>query len=124
MKKFIFILTFGIILISLPTITSAEENRISGKDRFEVAVNISKQNWPQGANTVFISNYLAFADALSATPLAYQNDAPILLSHPGSLTELTKQELIRLKPQQVVLVGGTGSLNNQIVEDLKALNIP
>ncbi|MGG3467857.1 cell wall-binding repeat-containing protein [Neobacillus pocheonensis] len=125
MKKFSLILSFTFILFILPAITAhAEENRIAGKDRFEVAVNISKQNWPQGASTVFISNYLAFADALSATPLAYQSNAPILLSHPGSLTELTKQELIRLKPQQVVLVGGPGSLSNQIVEDLKGLNIP
>jgi putative cell wall-binding protein len=124
MKKFLTIFTFFCILLILPNFTNAEEKRISGLDRFEVAVNISKQNWSQGANTVFISNYLAFADALSATPLAYQNNAPILLSHPGGLTEATKQEIVRLKPKNVILVGGTGSLSNQIVTDLKSINIP
>lgn len=124
MKKLLFMLGFFCFLTIVPMMTSAEENRISGLDRFEVAVNISKQNWPQGANTVFISNYLAFADALSATPLAYRNNAPILLSHQGGLTAVTKQEIIRLKPQNVVLVGGTGSLSSQVVSDLKSIGIP
>jgi putative cell wall-binding protein len=123
MKKLLILFTFLCILIVVPNITNAEENRISGKDRFEVAVNISKQNWPQGASTVFISNYLAYADALSATPFAYRNNAPILLSHANKLTSVTKQEIIRLKPRNVVLIGGKGSLNNQIISDLKSLGI-
>lgn len=124
MKKFIFILCFAFLFIGFPSLIQAEETRIAGKDRFEVAVNISKINWPQGAETVFITNYMAFADALSSTPLAFQHNAPILLSHSGRLTEGTKQEIIRLHPQNVILIGGTGSLNNQIIQDLQGLNIP
>lgn len=123
MKKLLVSISFLCLLVILPLVTNAEENRIAGMDRFEVAVNIAKQNWPQGADTVFISNYLAFADALSAAPLAYRDNAPILLSHSGRLTDITKQEIIRLKPKSVILVGGTGSLSNQIVSDLKTLNI-
>jgi putative cell wall-binding protein len=123
MKKFFILFTFFCILIIGPNMTSAKENRIAGADRFEVAVNISKLNWPNGANTVIISNYLAFADALSASPFAYMNDAPILLSHSDKLTSMTKQEIIRLKPKNVVLIGGTGSLANQIISDLKTLGI-
>jgi hypothetical protein len=43
--------------------------RYSGQDRFEVAGNIASSGWAT-ADTVFVVNYLAFADALSATPLA------------------------------------------------------
>jgi putative cell wall-binding protein len=123
MKKLPFTILFVFLLISFGNIVFAEESRISGKDRFEVAVNISKQNWPNGAKTVFITNYMAFADALSATPLAFQNDAPILLSHADHLTDETKQEILRLRPQSVILIGGTGSLSNQIIQDLKSINI-
>lgn len=106
-----------------PNVTKAQEKRISGADRFEVATNISKQNWPNGASTVIIINYTAFADALSVTPLAYQENAPILLSNPDGLTPITKQEIIRLKPEKAILVGGQASLSNQIIKDLNSLNI-
>jgi putative cell wall-binding protein len=123
MKKLIILFSFLCLFIIFPNATKAQENRISGADRFEVAANISKQSWPDGSKTVFIINYSAYADALSATPLAYQKDSPILLSDSSKLTEITKQEVIRLKPQEAVLVGGTESLSDQIVNDLKSLNV-
>jgi spore germination protein YaaH/putative cell wall-binding protein len=93
-------------------------NRISGKNRFEVAVNISNQGWPDKADTVIISNYNAFADALAASPLAYQEDAPILLTHQGRLSDETTKELYRLQPKKIIIVGGPGSVGENVVKDL------
>ncbi|MDP4085181.1 MAG: cell wall-binding repeat-containing protein [Bacillota bacterium] len=123
MKKVIVLFSILFLFIILPNTTKAQENRISGANRFEVAVHISEQNWPNGSNTVFLINHLAYADALSVAPLAYQENAPILLSTSESLTPITKQEITRLNPQKAVLVGGTTSLNNQIIKDLKSLNV-
>ncbi|MEH7386574.1 cell wall-binding repeat-containing protein [Bacillus sp. JJ1521] len=93
-------------------------NRISGKNRFEVAVNISKQGWPEHADTVILSNYNAYADALAASPLAYQEDAPILLTHQDRLSDETKMELKRLQPKKIIMVGGPGSVGENVVKDL------
>ncbi|MEH7437951.1 cell wall-binding repeat-containing protein [Neobacillus drentensis] len=98
--------------------------RIQGADRFAVAVNISNKGWSTGANTVFLVNYNAFADALSATPLAYKNNGPILLTHPSNLTDATKTELQRLRPQNVIVVGGEGSVSANVFNTVKSLGIP
>ncbi|MEH7437949.1 cell wall-binding repeat-containing protein [Neobacillus drentensis] len=91
--------------------------RIDGKDRFEVAVNISKK-WDH-SDYVIVSNYIAFADALTAAPFASKYNAPILLSHPAELDTITRQEIDRLSVKKVFVIGGTGSISNQVVEALR-----
>ncbi|TLS38475.1 cell wall-binding repeat-containing protein [Pseudalkalibacillus caeni] len=97
--------------------------RIAGKDRFEVAVNISKRGWANRADTVILANYLAFADALTSGPMAYKLNAPILLTHSDHITDATLREIERLSPGKVVLVGGTGSISAGIETELKNLGI-
>jgi N-acetylmuramoyl-L-alanine amidase len=114
-----------VIAISVPAYAAeGTTERIQGADRFEVAVNISNKEWPTGATTALIVNYNAFADALAATPLAYQASGPILLTHPTSLTDATKTELQRLKPQNVIIVGGEGSVSASVFNAIKSLGIP
>jgi SpoIID/LytB domain protein len=96
--------------------------RLGGKDRFEVAVNVSKQGWDQ-SNTVILANYLAFADALSATPLAYQENAPVLLTHPDKLTSTTEAELKRLNAKNVIVVGGPPSVSGDVTKRIEQLGI-
>lgn len=103
----------------------AEELRYSGADRFEVAGNIAKSGWSSGAGTVILSNYNAYADALTAGPLAKQLDAPILLTHPASLTQQTREQIIALHPQRVVIIGGEGSVSANVKSQLEQeLSIP
>jgi putative cell wall-binding protein len=125
LKRFIFTIFILLMIFFQGEYVLAEEGvyRFSGKNRFEVAVNISKRGWPNSSQTVVIANYLAYADALAATPLAYQKNAPILLSHPNKLTLATKKEIERLQPTEVILVGGTGSLQDQIIQELNRLGI-
>ncbi len=120
--KILFLLLFLLTLGSEASAQKNEVERLGGKDRFEVAVNVSQKGWAE-SQTVYLVNYLAFADALSATPLAYQDDAPILLTHANSLTSTTKDELIRLKSSKVVLVGGPASVSQKVVEDLNKIGI-
>jgi N-acetylmuramoyl-L-alanine amidase len=98
--------------------------RVDGKDRFEVAVNLSQKGWPGQTDTVVLTYYNAFADALAASPLAYKNNAPILLTHSSQLTSITKKEITRLKPRQVIVVGGTGSISNNVLGELRGMGIP
>lgn len=110
----------------LPVITKAEgladlPTRIDGKDRFQVAVNISNK-WEQ-SDVAVITNYLAFADALTATPLAYKNNAPILLSHPNQITAESRDELIRLRVKKVYIVGGIGSISDSVIQDLRNIGV-
>lgn len=107
-------------------ISSASLNlteRISGKNRFEVAVNVSKRGWVETAETVIVSNYNAYADALAAAPLAYKENAPILLTHKDHLTNETKEEIKRLNPKKVIIVGGSGSVGDEVINDLMTVGV-
>jgi putative cell wall-binding protein len=122
------ILFFSGILVWLGLFVSSAEaetvnERIDGQDRFEVAVNISKKYWGSGADTVILSNHLAFADALSAAPFAYAKNAPILLTRNDRLTNATLNELKRLNPREIILIGGEGSINLSVVKEIDQANI-
>lgn len=113
------------LMMNVPYSTAAGGTieRIDGANRFEVAVNISKKGWSTTGNTVVLANANAFADALSAAPLAYYKNAPILLTQKDQLTAITKQEMIRLSPSEVILVGGKGSISDQVISEIKSLGI-
>ena len=126
MKRYIVFLTIVIFIFTLiPQKSYAVDvtnKRLGGKDRFEVAINVSKQGWTQ-SDTVILANYLAFADALSATPLAYQENAPILLTHPDKLTGVTENEIKRLGAKKVIVVGGPPSVSDNVMNRLQQLGI-
>ncbi|CAH0345166.1 cell wall-binding repeat-containing protein [Bacillus sp. CECT 9360] len=127
MKKIIsIILLLPLLLMLHVQQSSAAEKveRMDGADRFEVAVNISKEGWPNAPiNTVVLANYNAYADALSAAPLAYSKNAPILLTQPSQLTVATKQEISRLSPKEVIIIGGEGSVSNNVAAELTSLGV-
>ncbi|WP_210367172.1 N,N-dimethylformamidase beta subunit family domain-containing protein [Bacillus sp. REN3] len=123
-KKLIVMLLFSLWFFGYAAIDQAEAaERLDGKDRFEVAVKVSEKGWPNGSETVILANYLAFADALAATPYAYWKNAPVLLTQPGVLTEATKAEIQRLKPAEVILIGGEGSLNPSLIVQIKQAGV-
>jgi N-acetylmuramoyl-L-alanine amidase len=121
-KLFFTLLLSGIFLLLQPAVTEASAPRISGKDRFEVAVNVSKAGW-SASQTVVLTNHLAYADALSASPLAYKKNAPILLTQNELLTPSTKSEIIRLNAKEAVIVGGTGSVSIHVENELKSMGL-
>ncbi|MEK3857181.1 SpoIID/LytB domain-containing protein [Cytobacillus sp. FSL H8-0458] len=94
--------------------------RLAGKDRFEVAVNVSKEGW-DSSDTVVVAFYNAYADALAAGPLAYKNDAPILLTKSDKLTDITKKEIERLGAKNILVIGGIGSVSDGVFNELKAI---
>lgn len=125
MKKKISILVFVLTLLVTTNAVSANGSvtvdRLSGQDRFEVAVSVSKKGWSTGSNTILLVNYQAFADALSASPLAYKLNAPILLTNPDKLNAKTEEEIKRLNASKVVIIGGTGSINQNVVSRITSL---
>jgi putative cell wall-binding protein len=124
MKKIVFAASLLVcILFSLNSSVNAAGSveRLSGKNRFEVAVNVSKKGWGNGANTVVIANYNTFADALASSPLAFQENGPILLTQANILTKETKDEITRLNPQKVIIVGGPASVSDSVLQEIKKI---
>lgn len=95
--------------------------RLAGNDRFSTAIALSKHSHPQTADTAFVAMGLDYPDSLSAAPVAAAKGAPLLLSHSTALTASTAAELRRLKPKTIVLVGGTGVLNQNVENAAKQI---
>ncbi|MBM7606375.1 uncharacterized protein YkwD/putative cell wall-binding protein [Metabacillus crassostreae] len=114
--SFIFSFTF------LETTLAASIERIKGSDRYQTAVEISKSGW-QSAATVVLAKGSDFPDALAGGPLAYSLDAPILLTNEMTLTESTKQEILRLKASNIVILGSEGAISKQVETSLRNMGL-
>ncbi|WP_342474569.1 cell wall-binding repeat-containing protein [Bacillus sp. FSL L8-0215] len=97
-------------------------SRIEGSNRYEVAVNAAKRGWQEAPAVVLVGGD-AYADALSAVPYAYQQGAPVLLTNAGSLSGAVKTGLQQLKTKRVTILGGTASISEKVVKQLKAMNL-
>lgn len=88
--------------------------RYRGGQRFDTARLIGEDSF--GAATtddVLIARADIFPDALSASFLAGNLDAPLLLTETRRLTPDTRDSLARLDPQTVTILGGTAAVSAQ-----------
>ncbi|MBL4932644.1 cell wall-binding repeat-containing protein [Clostridium paridis] len=93
-------------------------NRIAGVDRFKTAVKISNAGWTSTSDTVILATGEDFPDALSAAPLAKKYNAPILLTGKNTLYDSTKNEINRLKPKNIIIIGSSGAVSSDIEKQL------
>lgn len=98
-------------------------DRISGQDRFEVAVRISEGAFSQGAPIVFLAHGFDFPDALSAVPAAVAHGGPLLLTQSTALPAKVESEIVRLAPAKVVILGGEGAMTAAVESRIRALGM-
>ncbi|EGT3844456.1 cell wall-binding protein Cwp10 [Clostridioides difficile] len=97
--------------------------KLKGADRFETATKISQSGWTKSDTVVIVNGEdKSMVDGLTATPLASVKNSPILLSSNEKLPQKTVEELKRLNPSKVIVIGGNNSMPNSVVEAIKAVN--
>ena len=85
--------------------------RVSGKDRYETALQIAKLSFDKNNNAILASGQV-FADSLSAVSLTKKHNAPIILTQSNYLTENAKKYL---NDKNVLIVGGEKTVVNDIL---------
>jgi putative cell wall-binding protein len=110
-----------IVHVTTGDVTMPTPDRLAGEDRFETAVAISQQGFPEGADTVYVASGELFPDGLAAAPAAASDDAPLLLTRSGYLPEAIAEEIERLSPELVVIVGGEPSVSPAVAAELEEL---
>ncbi|PPF22593.1 hypothetical protein C5B95_01655 [Rathayibacter sp. AY1A7] len=99
--------------------TGLEVVRLAGTDRQGTAVEISKATFDTpGVPVVYIATGANFPDALSAGPAAAKQGGPLLLVDRDSVSQVVRDELTRLKPQRIVVVGSDLSVSDALATDL------
>lgn len=100
-------------------IPGMDEMRLSGSSRYDTAVKISQEGWTS-SETVVLARGDSFPDALAGVSLAYKKNAPILLTSQNTLVAETKKEINRLKAKQVIILGGTAAISQNVEEELRS----
>lgn len=98
---------------------SGRVTRVSGSDRYETAAQVAIANWSYGNRNVVLVSGEGYADAVSASSLAKQLDAPILLTNSNTLNSDAKSALDTLKPENIYIVGGNASISQGIRNTLR-----
>jgi putative cell wall-binding protein len=94
-------------------------DRIGGKDRYDQGVLVSKATFDE-ADVVYLASGETHADALSTAAVAAHHDAPLLLTPKVHLPSDVAAEIVRLAPDDVVVVGGPAAVAPAVVDEIKA----
>ena len=94
-------------------------DRIAGSGRFDTAARIVAEFFPERATTVYVATGASFPDALAGGAVAASSRSPLLLTEGGRLPEVTGQQLDRLAPTRVVVLGGTAAVSDEVVTRIR-----
>ncbi|SOC58167.1 cell wall-binding repeat-containing protein [Ornithinimicrobium cerasi] len=93
-------------------------DRIQGGDRYQTSAAVAAE-YPAGLDVVFLANGLDYPDAVSASAVAGMEGAPVLLTRPGGLPGAVVQQLDRLNPDLVVVVGGELAISKATMDAVR-----
>ncbi|MDU5508177.1 cell wall-binding repeat-containing protein [Finegoldia magna] len=108
-------------MLTIPTNGLAyKEARIGGHDRFDVAINISKEY--ENSDTCYLINYLAYPDAIASSNYIKDSNGkyiPIYYTKSDQLDAKTLNHLKAKKHKEVVIFGGEKSVSNKVIQQLQ-----
>jgi putative cell wall-binding protein len=84
--------------------------RIDGADRYAVSASISAHTFDPLVPVVYMASGEVFSDALSASAAAGAEGGAVLLTQKNAIPSVIATELRRLKPQHIVVLGGTATI--------------
>ncbi|NNF65788.1 MAG: hypothetical protein HKN07_16200, partial [Acidimicrobiia bacterium] len=102
--------------------TPDEVIRLSGTDRWGTAAAVSAAMFSPGVPVAYVGTGLDFPDALAGGAAAASEGGPMLLTAPDDLPLATLNELKRLKPQKIVVIGGSAAVSDAVFDQLVPLS--
>jgi VCBS repeat-containing protein len=101
-----------------PYTTSGVVERYAGPDRYATAAAISAATFATGAPVAYIATGANFPDALAGAAAGGFRGGPVLLVTQFSIPAATLNELARLQPYRVVVLGSTGVVGDAVAAAL------
>jgi putative cell wall-binding protein len=96
--------------------------RVDGSNRYTIGANLAADQWPGGADTVYLARADLFPDALAAGPMTRLDNGPLLLVDVERIPQVVRDELDRLNPTKIVILGGTSAVSPTVVAVLNLGN--
>ncbi len=112
------------VAIQLAAFTDGPVTRLAGPTRYETAAAIADAVFPSDVppdGQVYAATGENFPDALAGSVMAGLRGAPVLLVPTASaVPSAILQQMGRLTPAQLIVLGGTGAVSQQVVDELLA----
>ena len=105
------------VLADTANSADSKVERISGTDRYETCVNISKKAY-KSSEVAILASGQKIQDALASGGVAAKLKAPLLLTQKDRLPSVVLDELKRLNVKKVILVGGQESISRSLENQL------
>ncbi|MGI8948481.1 MAG: cell wall-binding repeat-containing protein [Ornithinimicrobium sp.] len=99
-----------------PIVTAVE--RLAGADRYLTAVEVSSQ-FDAGVPAVYLATGAQFPDALGAAARAGSLDVPLLLTRGDRLPAQVRDEIRRLAPEHVYVLGGSRAVADDTLDQVQ-----
>jgi putative cell wall-binding protein len=93
-------------------------HRESGVNRYHTAALVSRNTYDPGVGVAYVATGQGFADALAGGAAGARNRAPLLLVQQNGIPVDTGNELARLRPQRIVVLGGQGAVSDDTFRQL------
>jgi putative cell wall-binding protein len=93
---------------------AANVGRSDGGDRDATSVAVSRNAFGPGVAAVYLATGAAFADALAGGPVAALAPGPILLVQRDCIAQVVNDEIDRLDPPKLVILGGTNAASTAV----------
>lgn len=94
--------------------------RVAGVDRYATAVALSQRVHRDEADMVFLASGDSGVDAAAGVAAAGSVGAPLLYVRSGSVPQATADELRRLSPSRIVVLGGPSAVSEAVLSSLGA----
>lgn len=101
-------------VVALCAACSSVIKEVEPGTRYGTAAALADEAFPDSADTAILATGRNFADALAAAPLSATRSGPILLTEPGAVPEDTMEALDELGVTEVVLLGGTSAISEEV----------
>ncbi|MEO8468122.1 MAG: cell wall-binding repeat-containing protein, partial [Chloroflexota bacterium] len=88
--------------------------RLAGASRYETAAAISAASFAANVPVAYVATGLSFPDALAGAAVAGWAGGPVLLVPGTSIPTAIANELTRLNPGRIVVLGGTGVVSDGV----------
>jgi len=108
----------GITAVPVPGATRIT----TGSDPYVASTNASRALFPGGASTVILAPGLYPIFASTASALAADREAPILYVQPGAIPGVVMNELRRLAPSSILVVGGPAYVSDAVVNAARTVS--
>lgn len=103
-------------------VPAATFTRIAGVDRYATAAEVYNSYY-KNATKIYVASGDSYPDALSAAPLAALTNSPVVLvdNKTGEVSPEVTKYLSSLTNPEVIVLGGTGAVSEQLVSKVVSL---